>query len=84
MEKTHISEKKDGDTILCNGEIRPVSKVHISQIGVGDAILCGDGKIRTVCKSNIKRSEFMGITIFGDSYHSGHKLVVRVNFDKPL
>jgi hypothetical protein len=84
MEKTNISEIKDGDTILCNGEIRPVSKVHISQIRVGDTILCDDGKIRTVCKNNIKRSEFMGITIFGDSHHSGYRLVVRINFDRPL
>lgn len=49
--------------------------IHISDIVAGDTILHTDGKTRTVCASNIKRGGFMGDTLFGDSYHSGHKLV---------
>lgn len=46
-------------------------EVHISQIQPGDTILHTDGKVRTVCRSNIKRGGFMGTSLFGDSYRSG-------------
>lgn len=50
--------------------IKNAVKVHISEIRPGDTILHIDGNIRTVCRSNIKNN-FMGITIFGDSYRLG-------------
>jgi len=51
-------------------------KVHIKDIRAGDTIL-HDGALKTVCSSNIKKS-FVGVTIFGDSYHAGHKHVIKV------
>lgn len=52
---------------------------HISQIRVGDTIKCrGDGLIRTVCRNNIKHDNFMGISLFGDSYHFGYLKVDKV------
>jgi hypothetical protein len=56
-----------------------MEQVHISQIKSGDAIL-HNGKVRTVCNRTLKRSEFMGISLFGDSYNLGYKLVSRVVF----
>ena len=51
--------------------------VHISQISAGDTIEHG-GKLTTVCANNIKRDSFMGVSLFGDSYNSGAKLVNKV------
>lgn len=51
--------------------------VHISKIKNGDTIEHGGG-LRTVCNNNIKRSDFMGVTIFGDSYNLGTKKVKRM------
>tara|TARA_R110000765_G_scaffold337033_1_gene427372 strand:- start:321 stop:494 length:174 start_codon:yes stop_codon:yes gene_type:complete len=56
-----------------------MENVHISKINIGDAIL-HDGKVRTVCKDNIKEGGFMGRSIFGDSYNLGYKTVQRVVF----
>ena len=54
-----------------------ITHVHISQIKQGDTIK-HNGKITTVCKSNIKTCSFMGVSIFGDSYNSGYKLVQKI------
>ncbi len=43
----------------------------------GDTII-HEGEIKTVSNSNIHIGGFMGTTIFGDSYHSGHKTVTLV------
>lgn len=51
--------------------------VHISQINVGDVIE-HNGEAKTVSGNNLKRSEFMGITIFGDSYKLGSQKVKRL------
>lgn len=61
---------------------RIIKEVHISTISIGDSILCPDGKERTVSKGNIKRSEFMGISIFGDTYNLGTKPVKKVIYEK--
>jgi len=55
------------------------TKVHISQIVNGDTIE-HLGKFVTVNSHNIKRDSFMGVSIFGDSYNLGYKLVTKVNF----
>jgi len=54
------------------------TQVHISQIKVGDTIF-HNGKARTVCNRVLKTCEFMGTTLFGDSYSIGHKLVTRID-----
>lgn len=53
------------------------TQVHISTIRAGDTIQ-HDGKVVTVCGKDIKRCNFMGITIFGDSYALGHRPVTKV------
>ena len=51
-------------------------EVHKSAIENGDVIL-HDGKEKTVCDNDISRSDLFGVCIFGDSYHCGHKKVLR-------
>jgi hypothetical protein len=51
--------------------------VHKDRIVAGDVIICPDGKERTVCQKDIRYNNLIGVTIFGDSYHAGHKLVQR-------
>ena len=53
-------------------------EVHIRYVRSGDTIL-HQGKLMTVCSKDIKYCEFMGRSIFGDSYHSGHKAVTLVS-----
>jgi hypothetical protein len=59
-----------------------IEEVHISLIESGDTVI-HEGKMQTVCKGNIGRCSFMGRSIFGDSYRSGHKKVKRVRFAVP-
>ena len=55
--------------------------VHKDRIVPGEIILCHDGLWHTVCRKDIKYSYFMGVTIWGDSYHLGHKLVPTILLD---
>jgi hypothetical protein len=59
---------------MSNAKIIPV---HISQISAGDTIE-HNGKLTTISANNIKRDSFMGTSLFGDSYHLGHKPVSKV------
>lgn len=52
--------------------------VNKNDIQVGDIIVCKDGKIRTVCRNNITNDSFMGLCLFGDSYHLGREPVTKV------
>jgi hypothetical protein len=54
-----------------------IQNVHISTIKAGDTIE-HNNEIVTVGKSNIKHSEFMGISIFGDCYKLGYQKVKKV------
>ena len=56
-----------------------IKEVHISTIKVADTVL-HDGHLKTVCRNNLGKSDFMGLTLFGDSYHSGYKKVKKVIF----
>lgn len=56
-----------------------IVKTHISNIRAGDTIIFR-GKQTTVCKNNITYSSFMGVSIFGDTYNLGCKLVEKVIF----
>jgi len=58
-------------------------KVHISRISAGDVILHND-KEMTVCEKDIKRDDFMGFTLFGDSYKLGRALVTKVLYTRSL
>lgn len=61
-----------------------VREVHKDDIRVGDIII-HEGKHRTVSAGDIKGNsgDFMGTTLFGDSYSLGHKKVQRVMYNKP-
>ena len=54
-------------------------EVHISTIKIGDTVL-HNGELRTVGKESFNRSEFMGVSIFGDCYRLGTKKVTLVKF----
>jgi len=62
--------------LRANNTMRGYEKVSIDLIRVGDVVFFED-KDRTVGKSNIKGDSFMGRTLWGDSYHSGYKPVLR-------
>jgi hypothetical protein len=52
--------------------------VHISTISNGDTVI-HESKMRTVnAKDHISRSEFMGVTLFGDSFKLGTVLIEKV------
>ena len=51
--------------------------VHISEIVPGDTIF-HEGDLKTVTRTNISYSDFMGKDLFGDSYMLGRKLVQKV------
>lgn len=52
--------------------------VHISQIRTGDTIILRNGNITTVNSQYIKYDNFIGITLYGDSFNSGTILIKRV------
>ena len=60
-----------------------IHEKHISLIKAGDTIE-HNGELRTVCKSNISRTEFLGTTLFGDSYNCGHKPVKVATIHKAM
>lgn len=55
-----------------------IQLVHKDDIEIGDVIICADGKMRTVCRNNIKYDSFMGLSIFGDTYRLGYEKVKKV------
>jgi len=56
-----------------------IDEVHISTIRSGDTIN-HLGINTTVCNNNIKRCDFMGISIFGDTYKLGTMLIKKVTY----
>lgn len=53
--------------------------VHIEQISVGDTIK-HNGQLLTISGRNLKWSDGIGRTIFGDSYELGTKKVCKIVF----
>lgn len=45
----------------------------LNKINTGDTVL-HNGKLKTISRSNIKYDPFMGVSIFGDSYHIKKKI----------
>lgn len=58
-----------------------MEQIHITDVKIGDAIL-HNGEVKTVCNQTRKVCQFMGVTLFGDSYNIGNKLVTRVHFNR--
>lgn len=55
-----------------------------ADIRIGDTVIDIDGKMRTVCKSDIKRNNFTGVTIHGHSYKMGLEKVKKIIFFNPI
>lgn len=53
-----------------------IEPTHISEIRQGD-IIERDGQLITVSAAFIRRCPFMGLSLYGDSYNLGRKLVKR-------
>lgn len=60
-----------------------ITNVHIDNIMPGDTVE-HNGKMMTVCRSDIKRGTFMGTTLFGDSYRLGRIPVKKVNIQRAM
>lgn len=58
-----------------------IELVNIKEINHGDTIL-HNGELHTVDRSHFKYSEFMGLTLLGDSYNLGYKPVKKVHIIK--
>ncbi len=55
-------------------------EIHIQSVRIGDTVLCSDGRERTVCPKDFKANREIGITLFGDSYQLGQKMVTIVDY----
>lgn len=62
------------EAVMIEGLLIKPTSIELNQINVGDTVL-HDGKLKTVCRSNLKRDPFMGTTLFGDSYHIRGKVI---------
>ena len=60
-----------------------ITDIHIADVKIGDTVI-HDGEHKTVCRNNIRRDEFFGILLFGDSYNLGLKPVRMVTFTERL
>lgn len=58
-----------------------VTKIGKCEVVIGDCIIHNE-KMMTVCRGDILRNDFTGITIFGDSYNLGMRAVLKVEFIK--
>jgi len=61
--------------------IAKIIDTHIADIQAGDTIM-HQGKEKTVGRSNIKSDIFMGTSLFGDTYKSGHEPVKKIVYKK--
>jgi hypothetical protein len=57
-----------------------IEEVHKHLIRKSDTII-HDGKVKTVCVSDITSCEFFGLKLFGDSYRLGHQKVKRIKIN---
>lgn len=60
--------------IMIEGIILIPTLIPLNCIKAGDTVL-HDGKIKTVSPSAIKYDAFMGVSIWGDSYHIKRKII---------
>ena len=54
-----------------------VQPTHIKNIRTGDMVY-HNGKLQTVSPNDLRSTEFMGLTLFGDCYKLGNQLVNKV------
>lgn len=62
------------ESIIIEGiTVRP-TLANLNSIQAGDTVLY-NGRLRTVSKSDIHRDHFMGVSLFGDSYHIKRNII---------
>lgn len=66
---------------MIEGKNVDIVDAHVSTIKQGDTVY-HNGSLITVSRSDVSRVEFFGLTLFGDSYHLGHKPVKKALFKK--
>lgn len=66
---------------IIEGKNVDIVDAHVSTIKQGDTVY-HNGMLITVSSSDISRVEFVGLTLFGDSYRLGYKPVKKVIFKK--
>jgi len=52
--------------------------VNISKVKTGDTVVI-ENSLRTVGKNDIKNCQFMGRSLFGDTFNLGSKKIIKVN-----
>lgn len=57
--------------------------VRVSDLVPGDTVLI-DGVERTICAKDLGRDPLLGRTLWGDSYKSGHKPIIRITYGAEL
>lgn len=57
--------------------------VHISEIRIGDLVEI-NGVVKTVGRNNLKYDPFMGLSLFGDTYHLGTRPVTRCRYERAI
>lgn len=62
------------EALIIEGLFVKPTMIQLDQVRIGDTVL-HDGKLKTISRSNIKHDPFMGIIIFGDSYHIKRKVI---------
>lgn len=62
------------EALMIEGLFVKPTMIQLDQVRIGDTIL-HNGKLKTVSRSNIKHDSFMGLTLFGDSYHIKRKVI---------
>lgn len=59
-----------------------IEEININSVCSGDTVL-HDDRICTVSNNDLRHSDFMGLTLFGDSYKLGTLPVLKIVFHKP-
>lgn len=62
---------------MANHTVETFEKVHVSNVRPGGTVLF-DGVLKTVCSKDLRRDDFYGVTLWGDSFRMGTLPVLRV------
>lgn len=77
--KNNLTQREYRYYLTSMGRFTP-TWVHISDVKHGDTV-AHQGKIMTVSRNDISYSDFMGRSLFGDSYRLGRKPVIKFKLD---
>ena len=60
---------------------RVIKLTPISDVRISDVVMCPDGRERTVCAKDLRRSPDGDVTLFGDLYCCGMQRVKVVQYE---